>query len=277
MTALLTTVALASLAGSLHCAGMCGGLVIFYSGTDATHGAQRLVAHGVYNTGRLVGYLLLGAAAGAIGGVINLAGSLAGLQRIAMPIAGIMMILWGLGSIAQIRGLKILGGSTSTGPFAQVVRRGFGVVAKRPPAIRAAAVGLLSALLPCGWLWAFVITAAGTGSVLGGVAVMAAFWVGTVPILLAVGFGAQAMALPVRKHAPLLTAVLLVAIGVVAVVRRPVTTTSILGKLQGRGVDAEQRIKNLDSGTMPCCEDGTESEPESESESESEPGAESDR
>ena len=93
MITLLGAVFLASLAGSLHCAGMCGGLVIFYSGTDATHGVTRMVAHGVYNGGRLIGYLLLGVAAGAIGGVINLAGSLAGWQRVATEILIIYLIL----------------------------------------------------------------------------------------------------------------------------------------------------------------------------------------
>ncbi len=257
---LLGAVFLASLAGSLHCAGMCGGLVIFYSGTDATKGSHRLIAHGVYNAGRLAGYLLLGATAGAIGGVINLAGSLAGLQRIAMPLAGGLMILWGLGTIATIRGIKLFRTSAKIGPFSQMVRKSFGVVARRPPAVRAAAVGLLSALLPCGWLWAFVITAAGTASIQGGLAVMAAFWAGTVPILLAVGFGAQAMTIPFRRHAPILTAVLLVVIGVVAIVRRPETTVEILPRIQNTGVTAEERIKNLDSGQMPCCEDEQEEE-----------------
>ncbi|MCD4748542.1 MAG: sulfite exporter TauE/SafE family protein [Thermoanaerobaculales bacterium] len=102
---------------------------------------------------------------------------------------------------------------------------------------------------------AFVITAAGTASPQGGLAVMAAFWAGTVPILLAIGFGAQAMALPFRRHAPMVTAILLVAIGVVAIVRRPDTTVSILPKIQNNGVTAEERIKNLDSGQMPCYEE----------------------
>jgi sulfite exporter TauE/SafE len=35
-------------------------------------------------------------------------------------------------------------------------------VASRPE-VRAAILGLGSALLPCGWLYAFVVTAAGTG------------------------------------------------------------------------------------------------------------------
>lgn len=260
MITLLGTVFLASLAGSLHCAGMCGGLVVFYSGTDATHGVRRLIAHTVYNGGRLIGYLILGAAAGAVGGVINLAGSLAGLQRIAMPLAGAMMILWGLGAIAQIRGVKLFGSGKGNGRFSKAVRNAFGVVARRPPAVRAAAVGLLSALLPCGWLWAFVITAAGTASPQGGLAVMTAFWAGTVPILLAIGFGAQSMALPFRRHAPLVTAILLVVIGVVAIVRRPETTMSILSRIQNKGLSAEERIKNLDSAQMPCCEDEQEKE-----------------
>lgn len=262
MITLLGTVFLASLAGSLHCAGMCGGLVVFYSGSDATHGVRRLIAHTVYNSGRLVGYLLLGAAAGAIGGVINLAGSLAGLQRIAMPIAGTMMILWGLGAIAQIRGRKLFGSASGNGRFSRAIRNAFGVVARRPPAVRAAAVGLLSALLPCGWLWAFVITAAGTASIQGGLAVMAAFWAGTVPILLAIGFGAQSMALPFRRHAPLLTAILLVVIGIVAIVRRPETTMSILSRIQNKGLTTEERVKNLDSGQMPCCEDEPVEDPD---------------
>jgi len=48
---------------------------------------------------------------------------------------------------------------------------------------------------------------------------------------------------------------LLVVIGVVAIVRRPETTMSILSKIQNKGVTAEERIKNLDSGQMPCCEE----------------------
>lgn len=252
---LLGAVFLASLAGSLHCAGMCGGLVIFYSGTDATRGAQRLITHIVYNAGRLIGYLLLGAAAGTIGGVINLAGAMAGLQRIAMPLAGGLMILWGLGTIATNRGIRLFRASAENGRFSQMVRKSFGVVARRPPTVRAAAVGFLSAVLPCGWLWAFVITAAGTATPQGGLAVMAAFWAGTVPILLAIGFGAQAVALPFRRHAPMVTAVLLVVIGVVAIVRRPETTVGILPRIQNKGLSAEERIKNLDSGQMPCCEE----------------------
>ena len=93
------------------------------------------------------------------------------------------------------------------------------------------------------------------GTPLGGAAVMAAFWAGTVPILLAVGFGAQAAAIPFRRHAPLLTAVLLVVIGVVAIVRRPDTTLSIFSRIQAKSAGTVEQVNDLDSGEMPCCEE----------------------
>ena len=42
--ALLGTVFMASLAGSLHCAGMCGGFVAFYSGNDPGKRGRELEA-----------------------------------------------------------------------------------------------------------------------------------------------------------------------------------------------------------------------------------------
>ena len=41
MTALLVTVLAASLVGSLHCVGMCGPFVAFYSGADGSSGVRR--------------------------------------------------------------------------------------------------------------------------------------------------------------------------------------------------------------------------------------------
>ncbi|HSN56721.1 MAG TPA: sulfite exporter TauE/SafE family protein, partial [Candidatus Sulfomarinibacteraceae bacterium] len=104
------------------------------------------------------------------------------------------------------------------------------LVGDRPPVVRAATVGLLSGVLPCGWLWAFVVVAAGTGSTAAGATVMAAFWAGTVPALLALGFGAQLVSLPLRRHIPVVTAAILVALGLYAIVGRPTTVTAAVAK-----------------------------------------------
>jgi sulfite exporter TauE/SafE len=223
MTTLLGTVLVASLAGSLHCVGMCGPFVAFYAGGDASRGARRLASHAVYSAGRLAAYSALGLAAGSIGAALDLAGSLAGFQRAAAAVAGAVMIAWGVLALLRLRGVRVLPVRAGSSAWLQ---RAFRVAADSPPVLRAGAVGLLSGLLPCGWLWAFLVAAAGTGSAAGGVAVMAAFWLGTVPALVAVGFGAQLLGAPLRRYVPAVAAVLLVALGVLAIVSRPASVAA---------------------------------------------------
>ncbi len=250
MTALLTTVFVASLLGSLHCVGMCGGFVAFYSGADGSGGARRLLSHAAYSGGRLVAYSILGLAAGAIGAALDLAGSLAGFQRIAAVAAGAVMVVWGVFALLQIGGVRVFKHRSSS-KISAWLRRGISLVGKRPPVVRAATVGLLSGVLPCGWLWAFVVTAAGTGSALGGIAVMAIFWAGTVPILLALGLGAQVLSIPLRRHIPAVTAVILVALGLYAIIGRPTTALAAIQKHQHT---ADGAVPSPDD-PPPCCGD----------------------
>jgi sulfite exporter TauE/SafE len=49
---------------------------------------------------------------------------------------------------------------------------------------------------------------------------MAAFWTGTVPMMAAVGLGAQRLLGPARKHLPAFTAVVLVVLGSLTVAGR---------------------------------------------------------
>ena len=250
MVALLTTVFIASLLGSLHCVGMCGGFVAFYSGADGSGGARRLLSHAAYSGGRLVAYSILGLAAGAIGAALDLAGSLAGVQRIAAVAAGAVMVVWGVFALLQIGGVRVFK-HRSNSKIASWLRRGITLVGNRPPVVRAATVGMLSGVLPCGWLWAFVVTAAGTGSALGGVAVMAVFWAGTVPILLALGLGAQVLSTPLRRHIPAVTAVILVALGLYAIIGRPTTALAAIQKHQH---STDGSVPSPDD-PPPCCEE----------------------
>ncbi len=177
MSTLLPAILLASLLGSPHCAAMCGGFVCFYSGQGGTSRA----AHIAYNGGRLVSYLLLGLLAGTIGAGIDVAGRMAGLQRGAAVAAGFVMIAWGGATVATSLGLR-LPGSVAPAGFRRLLARALGLLHDRPPAQRALTIGLLTTLLPCGWLYVFVAAAAGTGSPLDGALVMTAFWAGTVPM-----------------------------------------------------------------------------------------------
>lgn len=255
MIALLMAVFAASLVGSLHCAGMCGPFVVFYSGTDASSGWRRFLAHGAYSGGRLAAYVLLGSAAGAIGATLEVAGALGGLQHIAAIAAGIIMIGWGIVALLRVRGLALLSHSTSP-RLRRWVHQGFVIVSAKPPLVRAVGVGLLSGVLPCGWLWVFLVAAAGTGSAATGALAMAAFWAGTVPILLATGLGVQLATAGMRRALPSLTAVLLVAMGLFAILSRPASVTATLPQDPPHGIKATQEhVSRLGVHETSCCED----------------------
>lgn len=184
--AVLGTVLGASVLGSTHCAGMCGPLAAVASAPNRTHlpvlerrpQATRSALH--YNLGRLGSYTLLGLIAGGAGALVDLGGALVGIQGIAIVLASLTLIGMGL------RGLWLFArgersASIASGP---IVRWASRLRGKRSfPAL----LGGLTGLMPCGWLWAYVVVAAGTGSLVGGAAVMATFWLGTVPALAVVG------------------------------------------------------------------------------------------
>jgi len=97
--------------------------------------------------------------------------------------------------------------------WVRLVQRVQGAAMRLEPTRRALAIGLLTTLLPCGWLYAFVVTAAGTANPVYGAAVMAVFWAGTLPALVSCGVGVQALAGPVGRRFPGLTCIMLIVLG----------------------------------------------------------------
>jgi len=214
MSGIVFGVFVSSLFGSIHCAGMCGPLVAAYAGMPGGDAPwrRRAMAHGAYNAGRLAAYVAAGTLAGALGAAVDNAAARAGMTRAAAIVSGTLIALWGLQALLAARGIGV---ARLTAPSS--LKRGFGVVmsavASRPPAERAAILGLGSALLPCGWLYAFVIAAAGTGSALDGAFAMAVFWTGTLPVMLAFGEAVRALSGPLRRHVPATCALVLMILG----------------------------------------------------------------
>lgn len=266
MIALLGTVFVASLAGSLHCAGMCGGFVAFYAPGDRRHTR----AHLAYNGGRLMTYVVLGVVFGGVGAAVNLAGSLAGVRRIAAPAAGSLMVLWGTLALWQAidaRGPRLAAPRWLTRWTGGLLAR----LGRRPPLTRALLLGLLSTLLPCGWLYGFATLAAGTGNPGRGAAVMAAFWAGTVPMMLGLGVSLQALSVPLRRRLPAITALAMIAVGMFWLAGR--TGLAALPGHAGHGghattstaSDAPAGIAEPDPVSSPdCCPEPTVSPPRSD-------------
>ena len=75
-------------------------------------------------------------------------------------------------------------------------------------------------LLPCGWLYAFVVTAAGTGRPLTGAIAMATFWLGTLPVMVSLGVGVQTLLGRLGPKVPALTCLMLIGVGTYTLVGR---------------------------------------------------------
>ena len=194
---LLGFLTLGLLGGLGHCVGMCSPFVLFvsrrYVSAEAGRGAaDPAVVHRAafraqlwYTLGRILTYVALGALAGALGGVVQLAGALLGLQRAASVVAGGALVLWSLGALADL--VPGLGGGSRL--FGRVA----GALGGRVPG-HPFATGLFLGLLPCGLLYSAVLAAVARGGALEGAAALALFGLGTAPALLGVSLADELLA-----------------------------------------------------------------------------------
>ena len=178
----------ASLVGSLHCAGMCGGLLVAAIGMEQSRSMRTALV--AYHLARGASYALLGALAASFGALVDLAGLLAGVSAAAAWLAGGTLLVILAASLAPAR-LRSRATSLRPDGISSVLRRVQSRALRIPGWMRGAALGASSACMPCGWLYAFAVVAAGTAEPAAGAAVLLAFWLGTVPILSVLGLGAR--------------------------------------------------------------------------------------
>ncbi len=257
MIPLITTVFLASLMGSLHCAGMCGAFVAVAVGTGSKPQPSRAALNAAYNGGRLVSYSALGFVAGALGAALDLgAERLMGMQRAAAMGAGAIMVAWGVVHLLRLGGVKV---ARPAPPriLVPVLERAHRFAASQAPVTRAVVIGLLSTLLPCGWLYAFVFVAAGTGSPLVGALTMAVFWAGTLPVLVGIGIGVQRVLPILRTQGSAIAAVAIVVVGVYTMTSRLSAAPELARTSAASGADLGlvEQVRSIDQSEMPCCHD----------------------
>ncbi len=273
MWMLVTAVITASILGSMHCVGMCGPLAIWASGAGEQRlAAQMAIATSLYHIGRLLTYALAGLVAGLAGQLVDLGGETLGIQLVAARTVGSFMILFGLMRLAD---LAQQNWRTQKRPtvlplkptrMTQVLLRLRPHVFRLPLATRGLVTGLLTALLPCGWLYLFTLVAAGTGSITMGPVVMIAFWLGTVPALVGLVTGTQALAVRFRKLVPLAAAVLLIVGGGYTAAGRGFANLNSLSDIKiHRGADfvygkkhnsdetLAKEVAQIIQSPLPCC------------------------
>lgn len=185
---LITLAFTTALLGSGHCIGMCGGLVsalgLSADGRRAGIGFQLL-----YNIGRTLTYTLIGLGVGWIGSALAYKESFHGLTRFLLFGSDLLVIFAGLGTAGLFTGLNLMRFEFAA-PLAGLTR-GTRALRSLPPWASALPLGMMFGFLPCGFLYAMILSAAQSADVLLGGAVMFAFGLGTIPALFAVGSAAH--------------------------------------------------------------------------------------
>lgn len=160
---------LIGLLSSLHCVGMCGGIVAAYCSANPDP-----KAHWQYNLGRLISYTTIGALLGGFGAVFLPSPTVTGLITL---VAGLVMVLYGLEQILTrpflskitlpwSRFFNVFGQSKSATPFF---------------------VGLANGLMPCGPLQTLQLYALSSGSAVRGGLSLGVYALGTIPLMLGLG------------------------------------------------------------------------------------------
>jgi hypothetical protein len=165
--------------GSLHCAAMCGPLLLALPGSG--DGAGRFIAGRIfYHLGRVLTYALLGVLAGLVGKSFVLAG----LQRWLSIVLGVLILLGFLAAkrTALSKPAVRLVMWLKSAMAAQLQRRNFSSLGL---------LGMLNGLLPCGLVYVALAGAVARGTLLAGILYMLVFGLGTWPMLLAIGFSGK--------------------------------------------------------------------------------------
>lgn len=171
----------AALVGGWHCAAMCGAL----AATCSTYQASFF-----YQLGRLLVYLGIGALAGYTG--FQVLGQIPAEISLLLKVILLITTLWILWASGAIQGLQQL-----------IFKKLWQIRSRNRWMNEHFLLGILNGFLPCSWLYAFVIFAAGLQSGISGAAVLFGLWLGSLPWLMSATFiGLGIRKFPVAKSIP---------------------------------------------------------------------------
>lgn len=195
---------------SIHCVAMCGGLHLsqcMHSRGEASACAEKQAAalkpSLLYNLGRIVSYTLMGALIGLLGMAVSFSSGTKGFIQV---VAGVFMIVMGLNMLQLFPGLRQLQFRLPQG----IGHKLYALKEGKGPFV----IGLLNGLMPCGPLQAMQLYALSSGSPLRGALAMLFFGLGTMPLLLGLGFLSTVLSKRFTKRVMTAGAALVVIFGV---------------------------------------------------------------
>ncbi len=192
---------IAGLLTSIHCVGMCGGIMLSQTvNNESDNKLQAMMPALYYNAGRVISYTVLGGIIGAVGSVFSLSFKSKAAVQI---IAALFMIVMGLNmfGFSFFRKLQI----KLPHSFCKFKNK------SSSPFI----VGLLNGFMPCGPLQTMQIFALGTGSPVKGALSMLMFSLGTVPLMLTFGALSGLLSKGYTKRLLKLSGVMIIVLGII--------------------------------------------------------------
>lgn len=218
MVSQLLLIAVSGALGSAHCLGMCGGfatMVGMSAGSPRTALARQLA----YSSGRISTYSMLGALSGYFGS--RLANS-TWLPDIVNAVA-VLTILCGLFLMREgcrAAGIRVFRRPAQALAFHPCLSAGLVSAFLKAPGLHDAFLaGTLTGCLPCGLVYGFLALAAAAMDPLTGLCVMAAFGIGTVPLMVLAGLGSAALTVAIRKRVLRVAAICVAITGALTVYR----------------------------------------------------------
>lgn len=206
---------LGGLLGSSHCVGMCGAFAVTIGLGTASAGAN-LRRQAVYTVGRLFTYSFAGAVAGFSGMRLQrLSVQAFDVQTVLALVAGTLLVVQGLNSAGLLPRLRSRH-SGAANCLAQGMFRSFLTARGWHNSFFA---GLLTGFLPCGLVYAYLVLAAGSGNLWQGMAIMAVFGLGTIPLMVLTGVGTSLLTIAARRRLLRAAAFCVIATGVITVTR----------------------------------------------------------
>lgn len=180
----IIAVFLVGLLGGVHCLGMCGSIVGIFT-TQLPQDRTRWPFHLSYSSGRIASYAVAGGLVGTIGKAGMLMRDAVPVQHLLFALSSLMLVLLGLylaGLWSAVRRLENMGSGLwkRLQPYTSRL-----LPVNTVP--KAFALGVLWGWLPCGLVYSVLVTSLASGSTLQGALIMAAFGLGTLPNLLAIG------------------------------------------------------------------------------------------
>ncbi len=176
---------------------MCGGLVV--------NSTKNLKENLSYQIGRLVSYSLISFFLFFLGQTLATR-YINSLASLGIAFFSLWLIYLGLSSFFKFKKIK----SILSHVQARLYRTSFALTGNK----KSFSIGFLSILLPCGFLYSFLVVVVLAPNIVVAMTSLLAFWIGTLPGLLASAWMLEKIFHPIRKKFPKVIPLLLILMGV---------------------------------------------------------------